>query len=174
MIPRTLDILSVFAIAAILAFAFFWQVAYHELPCPLCILQRVAFAMVGVAFLLNVRFFPSPVHYGMAILSALAGAAASTRQVLLHIAPGDQGYGSPIFGYHFYTLGLVAFVAIIAYCGVMLMLWRYWQRSASGGIALAAQWLLLAMIAGNAVTTTLQCGFYSCPDNPTRYLWLGR
>ena len=67
-----------------------------------------------------------------------------------------------------------AFLAIIAYCGVMLMFWRYWQRSASGGVALAAQWLLLAMIAGNAVTTTLQCGFYSCPDNPTRYLWLAR
>jgi disulfide bond formation protein DsbB len=169
---RSLDALAVTGIAGILAFAFGWQAAFHELPCPLCLLQRAAFAMAGLALSLNLLFFASPVHYGMAIVSALAGAAAAMRQILLHIGPGDPGYGSPFLGLHFYTWAFIAFVAIIAWCALMLMLWRWWERPPAGGLARLAPWVLMVMIAANAVTTTLQCGLGACPDNPTVYEWL--
>ena len=38
-----LNALALYAISAILIVAFYWQMAYGELPCPLCQLQRVAF-----------------------------------------------------------------------------------------------------------------------------------
>jgi disulfide bond formation protein DsbB len=171
---RSPDALVVTGIAGVLAFAFVWQFAFHELPCPLCLLQRAAFAMAGVALALNLLFYASPVHYGMAIAAALAGAAAAMRQILLHIVPGDPGYGSPIFGLHFYTWAFIAFIAIIVWCTLMLMLWRRWDRPSGGVLARAAPWLLMAMVAANALSTTLQCGFGPCPDNPTAYEMLNR
>jgi hypothetical protein len=35
-------------------------------------------------------------------------------------------------------------------------------------------WLVIALIAINAVSTLLECGFRACPDNPTFYELLKR
>ena len=101
----TLNALSLYAVALVLAAAFAAQFVLHELPCPLCLLQRILFATLAIGPILNIRFGPRPSHYAMSLLAAVAGAVASTRQVLLHILPGDAGYGSALLGYHYYTLG---------------------------------------------------------------------
>ena len=76
---------------------------------------------LAVGPILNIRFRPRPSHYAMSLLAAVAGAVASTRQVLLHIMPGDAGYGSALLGYHYYTWALIGFIAAIvliaASCG---------------------------------------------------------
>lgn len=172
--PRFLNTLGLVGVTFVLAFAFVWQFAYNELPCPLCLLQRVAFMLVGIGFLLNARFGSSPVHYGITILSAIGGAIASGRQTLLHIAPGDPGYGSPFLGLHFYTWALILFVIIIAYCAIMLML----DRTLNGTIITTPpnstvrfiMWLFVLIIIGNFVSTFLECGLGACPDNPIEYL----
>src|SRR5438445_9904369 len=99
----TLNALSLYAVALVLVAAFAAQFILHELPCPLCLLQRILFAALAVGPMLNIRFGPRPSHYAMSLLAAVAGAVASTRQVLLHIMPGDAGYGSALLGYHYYT-----------------------------------------------------------------------
>jgi hypothetical protein len=43
------------------------------------------------------------VGQGMAVAAAVLGAVAAGRQILLHILPSDQGFGSPVFGLHLYT-----------------------------------------------------------------------
>ena len=45
--------------------AFGMQFVLQELPCPLCVLQRVALVLCGFGFLLNLRFGvqPLPVSY---------------------------------------------------------------------------------------------------------------
>ena len=40
------------------------------------------------------------VGQGMAIMGASLGALAAGRQILLHVLPGDPGFGSPAFGLH--------------------------------------------------------------------------
>jgi disulfide bond formation protein DsbB len=99
----TLNALSLYAVALVLAAAYAAQFILHELPCPLCLLQRILFAALAVGPILNIRFGPRPSHYAMSLLAAVAGALASTRQVLLHIMPGDAGYGSALLGYHYYS-----------------------------------------------------------------------
>src|SRR5436305_13714623 len=99
----TLNALSLYAVAAVLAAAYAAQFMLHELPCPLCLLQRILFATLAVGPILNIRFGPRPSHYAISLLAAIAGAAASTRRVLLHILPGDARYGSALLGYHSYT-----------------------------------------------------------------------
>ena len=45
----TLNALSLYAVALVLTAAFAAQFMLHELPCPLCLLQRILFATLAVA-----------------------------------------------------------------------------------------------------------------------------
>ncbi|HET9247445.1 MAG TPA: disulfide bond formation protein B, partial [Xanthobacteraceae bacterium] len=56
----TLNALGLYAIALVLAVAFAAQLLLDELPCPLCLIQRIQFAMLAVGPILNVRFGPRP------------------------------------------------------------------------------------------------------------------
>ena len=117
----TLNALGLYAIAAVLAAAFAAQLLLHELPCPLCLLQRIQFAMLAIGPILNIRHGPRPSHYALSLFAAIAGAAFATRQVLLHIMPGDPGYGSALLGFHYYTWALIGFsVAIVAIAVILL------------------------------------------------------
>jgi disulfide bond formation protein DsbB len=89
-----LNVLSLYGMALILAGAFAAQLLLHELPCPLCLLQRVIFALLAVGPILNIRFGPRTSHYALSMLAAVMGAVVSGRQILLHILPGDAGYGT--------------------------------------------------------------------------------
>src|SRR5260221_2330115 len=108
-----LNALSLYAVALVLAAAFAAQFMLHELPCPLCLLQRILFALLAVGPILNIRFGPRPSHYAMSLLSAAAGAVASTPQVPLHILSPDIRYGSALLGYHYYSWALIGFIAAI-------------------------------------------------------------
>src|ERR1700741_784203 len=99
----TLNAISLYAVALVLAAAFAAQLLLHELPCPLCLLQRILFSMLAIGPILNIRFGPRPSHYALSLLAAVVGATVSARQILLHIMPRDPGYGSVLLGYHYYT-----------------------------------------------------------------------
>jgi disulfide bond formation protein DsbB len=171
----TLNALSLYAVALVLAAAFAAQFVLHELPCPLCLLQRILFALLAVGPILNIRFGPRPSHYAMSLLAAMAGAVASTRQVLLHILPGDAGYGSALLGYHYYSWALIGFVAAIVLLAAILLFDRQFADDgaalpADGGVlAQIAVWLVIGLTAANVVTTLLECGFGACADNPVVY-----
>ena len=124
----TLNALSLYAVALVLAAAFAAQFILHELPCPLCLLQRILFAALAIGPILNIRFGPRPSHYAMSLLAAVAGAVASTRQVLLHIMPGDAGYGSALLGYHYYTWALLGFIAAIVLLAAILLFDRQFEE----------------------------------------------
>jgi hypothetical protein len=113
----------------------------------------------------------------MMLVSALLGAGTAGRQVLAHIVPGDPGYGTDFLWVHFYSWALIAFAGAIFYVAVMLVLepaepGRVRAAAAPGLPARLAQWLFVLVVAGNLVSTLLECGFGACTDNPTRYEWL--
>lgn len=175
-LETTLNALALLAISAVLAVAFFDQFANGELPCPLCLLQRAGFLLLAIGPVLNVARGPRSAHYGVTILAGLAGAGFAMRQVLLHIQPGDAGYGAPFLGLHFYTWAFVVFVVAIAACAALLILRAPGEEPRAGGkpvhltgLSLVAVLLVLAMAALNTASTVLECGFESCPDDPTVY-----
>lgn len=174
----TLNVLSLYALAGLLAAAFAAQLMLNELPCPLCLLQRVLFATLAVGPILNLHFGVRPSHYAMSLLAAVAGAAVSTRQVLLHILPGDAGYGSAIFGYHYYSWALIAFMAAIVLLSAILLFDRQFERPqmppAAGIVARVAVWLVIGLTGLNVASTLLECGFGACADNPVVYEMLKR
>jgi disulfide bond formation protein DsbB len=174
----TLNVLGLYGIALVLAAAFAAQLILGELPCPLCLLQRIQFAMLAIGPILNVRHGPRPSHYALSLLAAFAGAAFAARQILLHIMPGDPGYGSALLGYHDYTWAFIGFAAAIVLIAAVLMFDdQFAEASAApqiGAPARGAVWLVIGLTVLNVVSTVLQCGFAACPDNPTFYELLRR
>lgn len=169
----TINALGLYAVALVLAVAFGAQLWLGELPCPLCLLQRIQFAMLAIGPILNVRFGPRPSHYAVSLLTAAAGAGFAMRQILLHIMPGDPGYGSALLGYHYYTWAFIGFAAAIVLIGAMLLFDRQFKEDdtpiEAGAFARTAVWLVIALTALNVVSTLLECGFAACPDNPVEY-----
>jgi disulfide bond formation protein DsbB len=171
----TLNALSLYAVALVLAAAFAAQLLLHELPCPLCLLQRIQFTVLAIGPILNIRWGPRPSHYALSLLAAAAGAAFSTRQILLHIMPGDAGYGTALLGYHYYTLALIGFVAAIVLIAAILLFDRQFApgseapQVAPGVFATGAVWLVIGLTALNVASTVLECGFAACAENPVVY-----
>ena len=168
----TLNTLGLYAIAGILIAAFVAQFILAELPCPLCLLQRVAFAALAVGPILNIRFGPRPSHYALSLLAALLGAVFSGRQILLHIMPGDPGYGSAIFGLHYYSWAFVCFAAAIALIGLVVLFDRQFADEGKPQLGLfekAAVWLVILVTLANVLNVFVECGLDVCPDDPVSY-----
>jgi disulfide bond formation protein DsbB len=167
-----LNVAGLYAIAGVLLVAFAMQVMRGELPCPLCLLQRAFFVAMAVGPILNLRHGPRPGHYALSMLAALAGAAVSARQILLHILPGDPGYGSAVFGYHYYTWAFLLFIAALVLIALMLVGDRQFDDGsppcpvAAGTVAV---WLVVGLTVANVFSTFAICGMNVCPDNPIRY-----
>lgn len=162
----TLNALSLYALALVLAAAFGAQLVLNELPCPLCLLQRIQFAVLAIGPILNIRWGPRPSHYALSLLAAAAGAAFSTRQILLHI------YGTALLGYHYYSLALIGFAAAIVLLAAMLLFDRQFEAKAAtpqAAFATIAVWLVIGLTALNVVSTLLECGFGACAEDPVFY-----
>lgn len=169
---------AVLGICSILLGAFYIQFFEAELPCPLCLLQRLAMLVVAFGAMLNLRYGVRPRHYAISLISALLGAFISMRQILLHIVPGSGplGYGSPILGMHLYTWAFIIFAVAILLIGVMMFFDSQFEDIASNrsteelSLFIKCVFLLVIIIAAaNVVTTFLECGIYKCPDDPTFY-----
>jgi disulfide bond formation protein DsbB len=172
--------LNVWVLVLILAAAFVVQVSAGEPPCPLCVVQRIALMMCALGPLFTLRqardraLTPRDVAIGngIAIISALLGAAVSTRQVLLHILPGDRGFGGPLLGLHLYTWCLIAFVCQIAASGLMLVgsAWLkeervpWWMTRVTAGA-------FIVIVVANLISVIAEAGLnWDLPSDPVEYL----
>jgi disulfide bond formation protein DsbB len=79
---------------ALIGFAYYLQFVEYQEPCPLCILQRLAFFALGAVFLVATLHGPgragSAVYSGVLFVIAGIGAAIATRHVWLQHLPKGQ------------------------------------------------------------------------------------
>ncbi len=92
--PRIINFAFVLVVVLLWAYALYAQYVLNLDPCPLCVFQRLAFALFGVialvAFVHNPRRVGQRV-YGVALfLSAALGAGIAGRHVWLQHLPADQ------------------------------------------------------------------------------------
>lgn len=171
---------NILAVCGVLLGAFGVQLAEGEMPCPLCVLQRMAMLLcaLGPAFIILRTRHGGPTAadfaagYGMSVVAAVLGAAISGRQILLHIVPPDPGYGDPVMGLHLYTWAFIVFATVLVVSGVNLMFVEAMlPREIRVGWASELVTDLLAMlILANAVSMFAQEGVHwVLPDNPDRY-----
>jgi disulfide bond formation protein DsbB len=172
--------LNLWTLILILVAAFGMQLIFAEPPCPLCVVQRIALMLCALGplyTLLQARrgmlsYRALAIGSGISIISALLGAAAATRQVLLHILPGDRGFGSPLFGLHLYTWSLIAFISQIAASGLMLIAAAWWKEqpisSRATNVTVSA---FLVIVIANLVSVIAEAGLnWDLPSDPVGYL----
>lgn len=176
-IIKVINAIDALGLCILLLIAFALQLVLHELPCPLCILQRVGILAIAFGFLLNVQFRIHPGHYSLSLLAALLTAAMSTRQVFLHVIPGEPSYGLPFLGLHLYTWVLLVCIAVIIYIAIIFSISPQYSDVHTGKLkgkslqilthlVFAAVFLLTVL---NGISTYLECGFQACPENPVKY-----
>lgn len=117
------------AMSIILLVALILQFAGGELPCPLCMLQRYCMFLstLGPMWIIlqahrgELRLHNYNQGLALAQLGALLGAVIAGRQDLLHILPGDAGYGPPFFGLHLYSWAFLSFCGVLLVCSWLLL-----------------------------------------------------
>ena len=188
---RILNLLGMLAMVGVLMGAYGYQFAHEELPCTLCLLQRLAMIAVALGAAMNVMLGPDPRHYGVILVSAALGGAVSVRQMMLHINPffdtgvgqptleatSNPAFGEPVFGLHLYVWGLLLFAVVIFAVGAVMLFRGQFDKTASesaamkriGGIGVG---LLVLISVAQAVTTFMECGFGDCPNDGGWTWWL--
>ena len=178
---RSVDLvlLAVLAgLAAILAAAMVLQYAGGEIPCPLCLLQRVA--MFGICFgiIRHVRHGYDGRNIGIALVWALLLLLVSVRQVLLDIVPrpGHAYPGSAVLGLHMPVWSVViAFAVLLALAATLALFDGERLRIAPPSptlrrIGSVASLFVIALCLVNLVSVVLQCGFGACHTTGYRLL----
>ncbi len=172
---------EILAICGVLLGAFWMQFGEWEFPRPLCIVQRMAMMLcaLGPALIVmeglrdrDIGLSTVLAGYGMSVLGAVVGLAASSRQILLHIMPGNPGYGGTVMGMHLYTWALIVFLVVLGFSGTRLLLFHSVspQRGEGRGVPRAILWLFGLIIAANALAVFFEAGLHwYLPDNPTSY-----
>jgi disulfide bond formation protein DsbB len=157
-------------VAAILTTAMILQYHGGEIPCPLCLLQRVA--MFGVCFgiIMHFRYGYSARNDGVGMLFALFLLIVSARQTLLDISPrpGHSYIGSAILGLHMPVWSVIIAAAILlAFATKFAVLGGEQPRDRPSPPVLAspAQLVSLYVIALGLInlgSVILQCGVGAC------------
>jgi disulfide bond formation protein DsbB len=169
--------LELTGVIAILGLAFAIELINQELPCPLCLLQRVGLFLVATGVLLNLRFGSSPVHYAMIILSALFTSIVALSQVAIHVRTPGSGYGEPFLGLHLYTWAFVLSLAIILFTTIVMTLnqLNLQNRKHSKKLIKFSKVIIaltIILIVTNIIAAFFECGLSPCPKNPQKYIVL--
>ena len=92
--PRRGYLTGFLACAGLLAFSLYLQYYEYQDPCPLCILQRVAFIALMLVFLAGALHGPrltgTRVYSTLLVMISITGAAIATRHVWLQHLPKDK------------------------------------------------------------------------------------
>jgi disulfide bond formation protein DsbB len=160
---------------AALSFQFF----YHELPCPLCLLQRFGFLSIALGALLNLTYGNSWKYKLIIIISSLFTFVIGLRQVLIHITPNDPGYGSEFLGLHFYTWSAIVSFAVITLMSISFMvnfilnaMFDLERKKGSRIVSLVnvSRIILLGIASLNTILVIFECGYGLCPSDPSTYM----
>ncbi|MFD7555057.1 MULTISPECIES: disulfide bond formation protein B [unclassified Streptomyces] len=165
----------------------YYQFGLWEYPCPLCVVQRMfmLLAALGAAYVLRTAMAHGTLSgrdymtgWGMSLVAVIAGSFASWRQTMLHVLPGDKGYGSEVLGLHLYVWAWILFQASVVAIGIVMAFAhttaaRTVPANVPGPLRTAGTFALAFLglvIAVNLVAVFFEEGLHwFLPDDPNRY-----
>jgi disulfide bond formation protein DsbB len=181
-LPATLNDVFLFAMllvmATILTVAMVLQYGGGEIPCPLCLLQRVAMFGICYGAILHFRYGYSLRHDGISMLFALLLLIVSARQTLIDITPrpGHSYIGSAVLGLHMPVWSVViAVAALLAFVIKLVVLGGGSLRDQPPSPAFARMartlgWYVVALGLINLTSVVVQCGAGACHTSGYRLL----
>ncbi|MFT3987046.1 disulfide bond formation protein B [Aestuariivirga sp.] len=163
----------VVVISGILTAAMVMQYAFGELPCPLCLLERLALFGCAFGILQNLRGPFSDRNTGWTLLFALFLLIVSVRQSLLdiYVRPGHAYIGSAVFGLHMPVWAVVIALCLMIAIGVRLAVLGgnvHMQANDVASFPVVQQaarlagWYVIILCAINFVSVIIQCGLGQC------------
>jgi disulfide bond formation protein DsbB len=177
-LDRLVLLLMLAIVAAILTAAMTLQYAFGEIPCPLCLLQRVALFGCCFGLILQLRAGGSERGSGISLVFALLLLVISIRQTLLDLfpRPGHSYVGSAVLGMHMEVWSVLVAVALLLGFAIRFTLFGApraapaaegspMRRCARG---LEIYVVLICVI--NFVSVVLQCGLGQCHPSGYRLL----
>lgn len=163
LVSRLLNTLWILVLAGVLISAYFYQVEENQLPCILCLLQRLCMISVSIGPMLNLRYGSKPVHFSLSLASAILGASVSLRQISLHVCPTFSTFGHPVFGLSLYTWAFIVFVCSAIAISLLLFIQTEEKRVPKTNYFEKSAFLIMFLVAfANVITTFIECGFGDC------------
>jgi disulfide bond formation protein DsbB len=165
------------AMAGILTVAMIFQYYLGEIPCPLCLLQRVA--MFGVCFgiIMHFRYDYSARNDGFCMLFALFLLIVASRQTLIDIypRPGHDYIGSAVFGLHMPVWSVIIAVTVLLAFAIKFAVLGDPLRDPQPSPTLGRlAWLLglyvIALCLINFASVIVQCGADACHTSEYKLL----
>jgi disulfide bond formation protein DsbB len=169
------DHLALLGATVILTVAFAFQFTDSELPCALCVMQRMGYYAISFGLVLNLVYGRQIKHYLLVGLSAVINGWIGLLQVTLHIVPGSGSYGAAIWGLHMYTWNYINSTLYLIYAfgaglATTAKASSHLKIQVSGVSKLVIGLLLISLLA-NLLSTLAECGPYLCPSDPHSY-WI--
>jgi disulfide bond formation protein DsbB len=169
-LDRLILVLMLAVLAAILTAAMVVQYTLGEIPCPLCLLQRVA--MFGCCFglIMQLRSDNSERGTGVALTFAVLLLVISVRQTLLDLfpRPGHEYIGSAVLGIHLPVWSVIIAMALLFGFAIRLALFggaRNGVAAERGPLHSITHLLgiyVIAICAINFLSVIAQCGLDQC------------
>jgi disulfide bond formation protein DsbB len=168
-------------LTGILTAAAVLQYAGGEIPCPLCLLERLAMFGIGYGVILNLRTGFAERNTGISLVFAVLLLIIAARQTLLDIypRPGHEYIGSAILGLHMPVWSVVIALCVLAAFALKLtILGGDDHRRANPidsfpvlpAVARVLTGALILLCAVNFVSVIVQCGFGECHTEGYRLL----
>lgn len=174
-ILNTLDLFAIILISVASYAAITLQITHHELPCSLCVMQRLGLYTISFGLILNLIKKRDIKHNLLVILTSLITAFIALLQVLRHIVPGSGSYGDALFGMHLYTWTFILCIAFVIYSTITALLSNTAETATDTifvrKITILVISLLMLSLAINLISTFAECGPYLCPSDPDSY-WI--
>jgi disulfide bond formation protein DsbB len=169
-LDRLVLCLMLVALAGVLTTAMGFQYLAGEIPCPLCLLERVAMFACCFGLIRQIRDGGSQRGAGVAMLSAVLLLVTSVRQTLIDIVPrpGHAYIGSAVFGLHMAVWSvLIAVALLIGFAARLAVLGGLnWTPPAEGStqsrLSTGLGFYVAILCATNLISVLVQCGFGQC------------
>jgi disulfide bond formation protein DsbB len=166
-------LLTMLVAAGILTAALYYQYSAAELPCPLCLLQRVALFGVCFGAMLSFRHGFSHAHSGISMIFSVFLLIVAARQTLLDIypRPGHAYIGEAVLGLHMPVWSVLIAIALLIGQAMQLALFGDNRQVLDtpaqafpvlAGLASLVGVYVIALCAANLVSVILQCGLDQC------------
>jgi disulfide bond formation protein DsbB len=169
-LDRLILSLMLLALAGVLTAAMGFQYLDGEIPCPLCLLERVAMFACCFGLIRQLRDGGSQRGAGIAMISAVLLLVISVRQTLLDIVPrpGHAYIGTAVFGLHMAVWSVLIAIALLIGFAVRLAVLGGPNWASPAGLSTPARLryglgaYVAILCAINFISVLVQCGFGQC------------
>lgn len=165
---RTFNAIWILVICGVLTASLWEQFVHKEIPCPLCLLQRLAMISIACSALLNLVFGTKVAHYSLALIASVVGGVVSLRQIALHVCPQFETFGTPVLGLSLFTWAFLVYCCSII--AVALLMFFYDPKESNkeasrlNGLDWCAVIYLLFVTLVNIFSALMLCGFGLCDE----------